>query len=112
MPALLMLAKPGGRPLLAPGPSLAELVLVNILGGIAAARQPITKPAWLARMKRKDGTTSATSATPQAQGPAQHRRLKSIAGFSPRRRHSAEEPSGSASQLQQLRPVPSYLAST
>ena len=21
-------------------------------------RQPITKPAWLARMKRKDGTTS------------------------------------------------------
>ena len=75
-------------------------------------RQPITKPAWLARMKRKDGTTSTTSATPQAQGPAQRRRLKSTAGFSPRRRHSAEEPFGSASQLQQLRPVPSYLTST
>ena len=72
-------------------------------------RQPTTKPAWLARMKRKDSTTSAA---PQAQSPAQHRRLKSIAGFSSRRRHNAEEPFGSANQLQQLRPVPSYLTST
>ena len=75
---------------------------------IAAMRQPITKPAWLARMKRKDGTTSTTSAAPQAQSPAQHRRLKSIAGFSSRRCHSAKEPFGSASQLQQLRPAPPY----
>ena len=85
---------------------------VNILGGIAAMRQPITKPAWLAKMKRKDGTTSTTSAAPQAQGPAQRRRLKSITGFSSRRRHNTEEPFGSANQLQQLRPVPSYLTST
>ena len=27
----------------------------NILGGIAAIRQPVAKPAWLASMKRKDG---------------------------------------------------------
>ena len=73
-------------------------------------RQPITKPAWLARMKRKDGTTSTTSAAPQAQGPAQRRRLKPIAGFSSRRRHNTEEPFGSVSRLQQLRPVPPYLA--
>ena len=73
-------------------------------------RQPITKPAWLARMKRKGGTASATSAAPQAQSPAQHRRLKSITGFSSRRRHNAEEPFGSASLLQQLRPVPPYSA--
>ena len=84
----------------------------SMLEGIAAAHQPATKPAWLARMKRKDGTTSTTSAAPQAQGPAQHRRLKSITGFSSRRRHSTEEPFGSASQLQQLRPAPPYLAST
>ena len=74
-------------------------------------RQPVTKPAWLARMKRKDGTTSTTSAAPQAHSPAQHRRLKSITSFSSRRRHSTEEPFGSASHLQQLRPVPPYLAS-
>ena len=85
---------------------------VNILGGVAAIRQPITKPAWLARMKRKDGTTSTTNAAPQAQSPTQHRRLKSITGFSSRRRHNAEEPFGSANLLQQLRPVPSYSAST
>ena len=83
----------------------------NILGGIAAIRQPTAKPAWLASMKRKDGTSSTTSAAPQAQSPTQHRRLKSIAGFSSRRRHSTEEPFGSASQLQQLRPVPPCLAS-
>ena len=74
-------------------------------------RQPVTKPAWLARMKRKDGTTSTASAAPQAQSPAQHRRLKSIAGFSSRRRHNTEELFGSANLLQQLRPVPSYLTS-
>ena len=71
-------------------------------------RQPATKPAWLARMKRKDGTTSTTSAAPQAQGPAQRRRLKSIAGSSSRRRHSTEEPFGSANRLQQLRPAPRH----
>ena len=48
---------------------------VNILGGITAICQPVTKPAWLASMKRKDGTSSTTSAAPQAQSPAQHRRL-------------------------------------
>ena len=85
---------------------------VNILEGIAATHQPITKPTWLARMERKDGTTSTTNATPQAQGPTQYRRLKSITGFSSRRRHNAEEPSGFANLLQQLRPVPSYSAST
>ena len=84
----------------------------NILGGIAAIRQPITKPAWLAKMKRKDGTISTTNAAPQAQSPTQPRRLKSITSFSSRRRHNAEEPFGSANLLQQLRPVPSYLAST
>ena len=47
----------------------------------------------------------------RARSPARHRRLKSIAGFSSRRRHSTEEPFGSASRLQQLRPVPPYLAS-
>ena len=83
---------------------------VNILEGIAAARQPITEPAWLAKMKRKGGTISTTSAPPQAQGPTQRRRLKSIAGFSSRRCHSAKEPSGPASQPQQLRPVPPCLA--
>ena len=83
----------------------------SMLGGIAAMRQPATKPAWLARMKRKDGTTSTTNAAPQAQSPTQHRRLKSITGFSSRRRHNAEEPFGSANLLQQLRPVPPYLAS-
>ena len=59
---------------------------VNILGGIAAIRQPIAKPAWLAKMKRKDGTISTTNAAPQAQSPTQHRRLKSITSFSSRRR--------------------------
>ena len=82
----------------------------SALGGIASVRQPITKPAWLARMKRKDGTTSTTNAAPQAQSPTQHRRLKSITGFSSRRRHNVEEPFGSASLLQQLRPVPPYSA--
>ena len=77
---------------------------------MTAIRQPIAKPAWLASMKRKDGTSSTTSATPQAQSPAQRRRLKPIAGFSPRRFHNAKEPFGSASQPQQLRPVPPYLA--
>ena len=85
---------------------------VNILEGIAAVRQPITKPAWLARMKRKGGTISTTSAPPQAQGPTQRRRLKSITGFSSRGRHNAEEPFGSANRLQQLRPVSSYLTPT
>ena len=85
---------------------------VNILEGIAAVRQPITKPAWLARMKRKGGTISTTSAPPQAQGPTQRRRLKSITGFSSRCRHNTEEPFGSANRLQQLRPVPPYLTST
>ena len=83
---------------------------VNIWGGIAAIRQPITKPAWLARMKRKNGTISTTSAAPQTQSPTQHRRLKSITGFSSRRRHNAEEPFGSANLLQQLRPAPPCLA--
>ena len=73
-------------------------------------RQPVTKPAWLAKMKRKGGTASAASAAPQAQRPTQHRRLKSITGFSSRRRHNTEEPFGSANQLQQLRPAPPYLA--
>ena len=85
---------------------------VNILEGIAAARQPIAKPAWLTRMKRKGGTISTTSAPPQAQAPTQRRRLKSITGFSSRARHNAEEPLGSANRLQQLRPVSSYSAST
>ena len=69
---------------------------VNILEGIAPARQPITRPTWLARMKRKGSTISTTSAPPQAQGPTQRRRLKSITGFSSRRRHNTEEPFGSA----------------
>ena len=73
-------------------------------------RQPVTKSAWLARAKRKDGTTSTTSAAPQAQSPAQRGRLKPIAGFSPRRCHDAKEPFGSASRPQQLRPVPPCLA--
>ena len=83
---------------------------VNILGGTAAIRQPTAKPTWLASMKRKDGTPSTTSAAPQAQSPAQRRRLKPIAGFSPRRCPSTKEPFGSASQLQQLRPAPPCLA--
>ena len=40
-----------------------------------------------------------------AQSPARHSRLKSIAGFSSRRCHSAEEPFGSASRPRQLQPA-------
>ena len=100
----------GGAPPSAEAAPGSESGGVNILEGIAAVRQPITKPAWLARMKHKGGTISTTSAPPQAQGPAQRRRLKSITGFSSRRRHSTEEPFGSANRLQQLRPVSPYLA--
>ena len=46
----------------------------------------------------------------RAQSPARHRRLKSIAGFSPRRCHSAKEPFGSASRPHQLQPVRPYPA--
>ena len=68
-----------------------------MLGGTAATRQPAAKPAWLASMKRKDGTSSTTSAAPQAQSTARHRRLKATAGFSPRCCHDAKEALGSAS---------------
>ena len=50
--------------------------------------------------------------TARAQSPARHRRLKSIASFSPQRWHSAKESFGSANQPHQLQPVPSYSAPT
>ena len=93
-------------------PLHSRWAFANILEGIAAVRQPITKPAWLARMKRKGGTISTTSELPQAQGPTQRRRLKSITGFSSRHWPNTKEPFGSASQLQQLRPGPGAASSS
>ena len=75
----------------------------SILGGMAA----ITRPSWLASMKRKGGTTGSA---PQARSPAQHGRLKSAAGFSARHCHNAREPYGSASGSQQRRPASPYSA--
>ena len=48
----------------------------------------------------------------RAQSPTRHRRLKSITSFSSQRWHNAKESFGSANQSHQLRPVPSYSAST